>query len=152
MALTKTTNWQRTDEHRNSQFSADELINAYLKGVQEGTNQTSKAIKKQLENNLQKAGEHTSKIISELKGKKYNIKTAFLKIHSWDEIEVIILLPQEQFLNPDFHEVYNLIAEYEEKFKEDLYSITFSFTDYDDSLDKEQMESDGFILEYKMTK
>ena len=152
MATTTTTNWQRTDEPKDQKFSADELINAYFKGVKEGTYQYQKAIRKQLGENLEKAGKHTSNIITILQDRGFEFYSALLKIHNWDEFEVILLVNPDHYINPKFLEIYNLVSSYEKEVKEDTYSITFSFTDYDESLDKEQMESDGFILEYNMDK
>ena len=150
MAITKTTNWQRTDKSKRRHFTADELINAYLKGVKEGNAQVQKAISKQLEENLQKAGNHTSQIMEILKQKGFEFYSARLKIHDWDDFEVIILVNSEQYTDSKFIEIYNFITNFEEKIKEDTYSINFRFTDYDDSLDIEIMESDGFILEYNV--
>ncbi|MFO7828272.1 MAG: hypothetical protein R6V23_06615 [Bacteroidales bacterium] len=150
MATTKTTSWQRTDEPRDRHFAADELINAYIKGVKEGNEQIQKAISKQLEENLEKAGKHTSHVMTILQDRGFEFYSALLKIHNWDEVEVIILVNSDQYTDPKFIEIYDLITGFEEEIKEDTYSITFSFTDYDDSLDMEKMESDGFILEYNM--
>ena len=150
MSTTTTTNWQLTDEPRDRHFSADELINAYFKGVKEGTYQTQKAIRKQLGENLQKAAKHTSDVLTILKSKGFDFHSAHLKIHNWDEVEVIILINPDHYIDPKFIEIYDQISDFEKNAEEELYSITFSFTDHGEHLDKEQMESDGFILEYNM--
>lgn len=151
MSTTKTGTWQFT-EHKPESFTYDDMIDAYLKGVEEGVAQTRKALRKQLEENLNRAAKHTSRVISEIKNKNFDVHSARLKIHDWDEVEVLIVVPQDHFLDSRFLEIYDLINEYEKEFsnEEQLYSITFSFIDYAESLDQEQIESDGFLLEYNM--
>ena len=143
-----TKNWDIT-EHKRDVFSSNDLINAYLKGIEEGGIQQRKALKRLLNENLDKAYDHTSQIIKELKKRNFGFHSALLKIHDWDEFEVLIIVPQEDFLDEGFLEIYNLLPKYEKDFEEDTYQINFSFVDFDKSLDESKVEADGFLLEYR---
>ena len=153
MSPTTANTWQFTEHTRETQesFTYDDMINAYLKGKEEATKENLAAIKKLLLDNLKKAGEQTSEIITELKNKDIEVRSALLKIHNWNEVEVLLIVPQDNYIDPHFLEAYDLITKFEKEFyEEEIYSITFSFVDDNDYLDKDKIESDGFILEHKM--
>jgi len=150
MAITTTGTWQFT-EHKRESFTYDDIIDAYIKGKKEASKENLVLIKEKLKENLKKAGKQTSEVISKLKDKKIEVHAAHLKIYNWNEVEVLFIVPQAHFLDPGFLKAYEIVTELEKQYYEgETYSITFSFVDNSENLDKNKIESDGFILEHKM--
>ena len=111
--------------------------------------QTSKLLKKQLQDNFSKAAKDTSKVVEFLKAKGIESISAHLKICSLYDLSVLITISEFDFLRDVFSEVYNFTNHIEQIEKSDLYSISFSFVNRSYQFNTELLRSDGFILSLK---
>lgn len=133
-------------------FSSDQLIDAYLKGVNKGLNEAQKVIIEKLKANVKTSGLNTAEVLKFLKKEKFKAKDVFLKINSWNDLDIIITVPEKQFISSKFLKVYDFIQKLEEKNTNDFYHVMFRFADYNNDFDENQLKSDGYILKYKMGK
>ena len=138
-------NWIIT-EPREAYYSSDKVIDAYMLGKKEGLEQAQKAIFALLEKNLVKCHQLTTKVITTLRQRKFNPSNAYLRIISFDVFEVLITLPENEFLADEFLFIYDDINRIETTESSDLYSVTFSFSDSGIDFDEKHLQSDGFIL------
>jgi hypothetical protein len=147
---TKTSNkssWQPS-RPKEKLYSSDVVINAYIQGKQEGLEQAQKAIFEQLKLNILTSENDTLEIINYLQRKSFNPISAHLKLTSWDVLEVLITLPENEFVNNKVLQVYDYIEKYENKINKDMYCLTFNLTDYSDKLDEKSLVSDGYLFKY----
>ncbi len=144
-------NWEFTSP-KEKLFSSDHVIDAYLKGKSEGLEQQQKLVVEKLISNINKSGKYTNEILSFLKKKKFNPTSAYLRINSWDDFSILIVLPQKEFLDKKILIAYNFITELESKVKEDMYNAEVMICDTEDKIDENYIRSDGFALKHKMSK
>jgi hypothetical protein len=143
-------NWELASP-KDKLFSSDHVIDAYLKGKNDGLEQQQRLIIDKLVSNIKKAGRNTTDILSFLKKKKLNPISAYLRINSWDNFSILIILSQEEFLDKKMLSVYDYISELENKVDEDMYHIQVTFCDTEDNLDENYIRSDGFSLKHKLS-
>jgi hypothetical protein len=144
-------NWELTSP-KDKLFSSDHVIDAYFKGKNDGLEQQQRLIIEKLVSNINKAGKHTTDILFFLKKKKLNPISAYLRINSWDDFSILVILPQEEFLDKKMLNVYDYISELENKVDEDMYHIQVSVCDTEDNIDENYVRSDGFALKHKISK
>jgi hypothetical protein len=144
-------NWELTSP-KDKLFSSDHVIDAYLKGKNDGLEQKQRLIIEKLVSNINKAGKDTTDILSFLKKKRLNPISAYLRINSWDDFSILVILPQEEFLDKKMLSVYDYISELENKVDEDMYHIQVSVCDTEDNIDENYVRSDGFALKHKISK
>lgn len=144
-------NWELTSP-KDRLFSSDHVIDAYLKGKNDGLEQQQRLIIEKLISNIGKSGKHTSDILSFLRKKKLNPVSAYLRINSWDDFSILIVLPQDEFLDKRMLIVYDYISELENKVAEDMYHIQVSVCDTNNNIDESYIRSDGFALRHKMAR
>jgi hypothetical protein len=141
--------WELTSP-KEKLFSSDHVIEAYLKGKQEGLEQAQKLMLNKLVQNINNSGSFTQQIISFLKENNLKPSSAFLKINSWDDFKILITLPEDDFVNEKILTAYDFISQFEDKVNEDLFHLEVSMTDVNDNFDEKCLKSDGFILKHKM--
>jgi len=142
-------NWEFTSSE-DKLFSTDHVIDAYLKGKNEGLEQQQRLIIEKLVSNIDKSGKYTTEVINFLKKKKLKPIAAFLKINSWDDFETLIIVPEKDFLNEKMLEVYKFISNLESRVSEDMYQLEISFCNQDEKIDEDYIRSDGYVLKHKM--
>jgi hypothetical protein len=126
-------------------FSADAVIDAYLKGKSDQLEQSQKALMKQLETNIQKASGNTVKVLEYLSSQGLSPIAAHLKPTSFDSMEVLITLPEEDYLSEKITTIYEHVSTLEEAFSEELYQINFSLTDETPHFNEALLKCDGYF-------
>lgn len=129
--------------------SSNAVIDAYFKGKQEGLDQAQKALQKLFENNYLRSGECAKSLIDYLKSSKLHPISAHLKIESLFTFEVIVLLPEEEFLSDAMKQVYSHCRDLEIKYCDDSFQISFNFIDASSHFDFAQLKADGFEFKLK---
>ncbi|MEX0810843.1 MAG: hypothetical protein WD048_01420 [Chitinophagales bacterium] len=145
------TNWEFTS-HKEKLFSSDHVIDAYLKGKNESLEEAQKLVLEKLVKNINKAGKHTKQVLHHFNKNNLNPISAFLKINSWDDFTIMVVLPHDEFLSKKIISVYEFVSEFENKVSEDLYHIQITICDSDGNLDENYIRSDGFVLKHKSSK
>lgn len=142
-------NWELTSP-KEKLYSSDHVIDAYLKGKDDGLEQQQRLIFEKLVSNMEKAGRDTLKVWTLLKDNKFNPIGAYLRINSWDDFSMLIILNQKDFLDERMLRVYEHISEIESNVEEDMYRIQVSICDTEDQIDENYVRSDGFALKFKI--
>lgn len=141
--------WQLPADEGDRLYPVNTVVDAYLRGKNDGMEQTNKLLKKQLQDNFSKAAQDTSKVVEFLKAKGIESISAHLKVWSLYDLSILITISELDFLKDVFSEVYNFTNHIEQIEKSDLYSISFSFVNKSDQFNTELLRSDGFILSLK---
>lgn len=127
-------------------YSVDEVIEAYISGKAERLNSYKKAVYKQIQDNVEASSSHTTKLVDHLKEKGFSPTMAFLKLNSIDCLEVLIAVPEEDFLNPSFLSVYQFASVFEETISNDTCKTHFGFLGSTKNLNIETINSHGFFF------
>lgn len=130
-------------------FSSDHVIDAYIKGKNDGLEQAQKLLFEYLRINIDKSGKHTARILEFLRENNFTPISAYLKINSWDSFTLMLALPENEFIDDKIIKAYDFITDFEEVTKEDLYSLNIIICDTEGDLDESYIVSDGFFLKYK---
>ncbi len=139
--------WQLPDDGEKL-YPVDAVIEAYVKGKNDGMEQTNKLLKKQFQDNLIKSATNTTKVLEFLNSKGVKGISQHLKAESFDDFSVLITVSEDDILKDVFSEVYKFTEHLEQLVKEELYSISFSFINKSDHFDEEMIHSDGYIFNF----
>lgn len=131
-------------------YSGDPVIDACLEGKSDGLAHTQRLITEKLIININRSGKDTTTLLAFLKSRQMNPISAYLRINSWDNFSILIVLPQEEFLDKKMMSVYDYISELETTVSEEMYQIQVSICDTEEGIDENYVCSDGFALKYKM--
>lgn len=146
--ILKPESWELTPD-KDKLFSSDQVVDAYMKGRKEGLRQSQKLIVDKLISNINKAGEHARKAIDFLTKNKIEYNGAYLKVDSWDDLSVMIVLPEREFLSDKMLKVYDHISVLEDTVSEDLYNLQFEICDTSGQIDEDCLNSDGYVFKLK---
>lgn len=148
--LISSKNWTITPSQspKDNLHTSDKLIEAYELGVQIGISKNDKLIYDKLISNLNNAGDITGKLINHLKKINFNPQSAHLRINSFDDFTVLLVLPEENFLSDQIYSVYNHITNIEEESREDFFNITFSISDFQTEFNESLASTEGFHLTF----
>lgn len=139
---------------KNSIFTNDDVIDAYLKGKEDGVKEKKQIFIDKLNENLTKSATHTERMLSFLRKRKLNPVSAHLKINAYDDFVILITLPENEFISQDSLVSYDFAATIEEEVQADkYYNVMFMFSDReqnDEIFNKNLLVSDGFFMDYKM--
>lgn len=123
----------------------------------EALEQTEKLIIEKLKANINNSGSHTNEILKHLKKQKFNPIGAYLKINSWDDFSILLILPENEFLSDKIYSVYNYLTELEDKVSSEFYKLNVSICDTDGEVDDNCIKADGYAIhkprkeEYKVS-
>ena len=131
-------------------YTANDLIDAYIKGKNDGLDQAQRAIYKLLDDNIKLSIEVTAKVTTYLKGVNFTPQTAYLKVYAWDNLEILISVPEEQFLDDSFLGAYKFVGDVESSTNNDHINLCFSFISISDQMDENHIASDGYIFKHQV--
>lgn len=144
----KPKNWELTSP-KERLFTSNHVIDAYFTGKKEALEQNEKLIMEKLVGNVNKSGQNTKDLLKHLKQNQFNPIGAYLKINSWDNFTILLLLPESEFLDEKIFDVYEYISTYEDSLKSDFYNLSISIFDTDGDFNEDCIKSDGYIFKYK---
>lgn len=150
--LNKSQTWHVSVD-KNSIFTNDDVIDAYLKGKKEGVRETNQIFVDKLNENINKSAVFTDRMLSFLNKRKLNPISAHLKIKSFNDFIILITLPEDEFLSEDFLVSYDFAATIEEEVIDDkYYNVMFMFSDREEGdFNTNLLVSEGFFMDYEMT-
>jgi len=73
-----------------------------------------------------------------------------MKINSWSDFQVLIILPTKEFLNEKIFNVYTKITETENNASSDFFNVIMSICNTNDTVDETSILSDGYNLKHKI--
>lgn len=137
---------------KNSIFSQDDVINAYLKGKEIGIKENIFLDK--LNENIEKSAKFTKSMLTFLKNNNFNPISAHLKINAFDDFIILITVPEDELIKEEFLITYNFSANIENQVIDDKYfNLMFMFSDREKhTFNKELLVSDGFFMDYNIKK
>jgi len=138
-------NWVKSSPSK-KYFTSDQVIDAYQTGKKEGLDLTDKLIKDKLSTNIELSGKYTFEIIDKMKEQGLNPTNAYLRINSWSDFDILILLPEEELLNDSIYSFYSFLAEFQEAKSNELFEFVVSFLAKKDGLNEGKLYSDGFYF------
>ena len=144
-------NWELTSPNERL-YTSDHVIDAYLTGKNEALEQTEKLIIDKLKTNINNSGSHTNEILKYLKKQKFNPIGAYLKINSWDDFSILLILPENEFLSDKIFSVYDYLTNLEDSVSSEFYKLNISIYDTNGEIDDNCIKADGFNLKHKSSK
>lgn len=141
--------FQPTDEQREGEsFSANAVINAYLKGRKDQYHDNEKILAEKLNENLNKAMNLSSSFSDILQDKKIKCLHILLMPKNIMEFESIFVVDENDYISPQFEEIYKLAILEKAKANGDTFHFSYIFIPYSKNLNRQKLKSDGYILEY----
>jgi len=140
--------WKRNFTPSSENYTSDEVIDAYLKGKEDGLNQHKVVLMEKLKSNLLKTVTHRNQLYEFLYKHSFTPETSFLKISSVYEFQILIIIPEKEYLKESFLETYKYASEIEKKVHDDTYNVFFSFTNSIDELNDDCLRSEGYLLQH----
>jgi hypothetical protein len=139
--------WKATPD-RDLLFSSDHVIEAYFKGKDAGQRTETSLAADQIGKNLQKSSELTANILDNLRGRNFSPGDIFLRIASQKFYEILITLPENEFLNDEILEVYSFLGELQQKEASNYYNVDVTLCPFSERLNIDCLTADGFIFRY----
>lgn len=133
-----------TEQRERESYSADDVINAYIQGkkVQNALNGRI------LNENLKKAMKLSSSFSEVLKEKNIKCKLTLLKPKQITEFESIFVIDEEDYISPQFDEIYRLTISEKAKVNNDTFHFSYIFIPDTENLNREKLSSNGYVFEY----
>lgn len=137
-------NWKKQD----SAFTGDDLIDAYLKGKEDGKNDVYNILFTQLKNNITKATTISEKVYQHSLGENIPFKTIHIKADSITRFEALFICMEKDFIADQFRNIYTYARKLKNECESENFYISFSFTPNSPHLNEKCLASDGFFLKY----
>ena len=137
-------NWKKEE----SVYTGDHLIDAYLKGKQDGKDEMIKILTKQFKDNVDIATSISEKLFSEAAKKKINFKTIHLKADGITKFSALFIAKKSDFLADKFRDVFVSARKLKNEVESDSFYISFSFMPDSKDLNEKCINADGFFLKY----
>lgn len=138
-------NWERDE----SVFTGDHLIDAYLKGKQDGKNEMTKILTRQFKENIKIATAISEKLYSEAAKKDINFKTIHLKAEGITRFSALFIAKKKDFLSDKFRDIFVSARKLKNEVESDSFYISFSFMPDSKDLNEKHINADGFFLKYE---
>ncbi|MDQ3101774.1 MAG: hypothetical protein M3R08_10340 [Bacteroidota bacterium] len=152
-AILTSTAWKPAKHSGKGGPSGDEFANAqidaYLQGRRDEADQVRKIVLAQIKQNTAEAAKLSTRILEHLEKKGVKAGLTRLRIVSLDHLEVLIEIPEKEFISKKFFSTYDLANKLENESRTELFSVSFSFLGVAGKVDEAHMRSDGFTFTLK---
>tara|TARA_R110002124_G_scaffold157576_3_gene324656 strand:- start:447 stop:932 length:486 start_codon:yes stop_codon:yes gene_type:complete len=143
--------WESTNASA-EYFSADDIIDAYQKGHSEAIGKFKDLIKDKIKTNIKETSNNVISLLEDLKDYEFYPDNVLLKIDNWDQFYILFIISEEEFLSPNILDIYQMISDYEDKVKNELYNLTISICSKGEGFNLKKIASDGYILQHSLNK
>lgn len=133
-------------------FSADEVLNAYFKGVEEGQNTHQEKLKKEFSINVKLATSISEELLAIGIEKNLKLQTIHLKATAINSFEALFLVHKDSIISDDFRNAYVISRTLRDKYKNDKFNLSFSFIADTEDIDNNCLAADGFFMRYESKK
>jgi len=138
-------NWKKEE----SVYTGDHLIDAYLKGKEDGKNDMMKTLTKQFKDNMEIATSISEKLYAAAEERKINFKTIHVKAEGITKFSALVVAKMEDFLSDEFRDIFSVARKLKNEVESDHFYISFSFMPYSNGLNEKCITADGFFLKYE---
>jgi hypothetical protein len=139
-------NW--TTQISEGGFTSDDLINAYIKGVEDHAKKAKKDLEKRFANNLTYAQNLCADFIESMIEKGFEIKYARLRFNTIESFKIILFVSKRLFLSDKILELYNNLSSLLSKSNSEKFHMSFNIMPDNKKLNEKRILSDGFIFTY----
>lgn len=137
-------NWKKEE----SVYTGDHLIDAYLKGKQDGKDEMIKIINKQFKDNIEIATSISEKLFADAAKKHIKFKTIHLKAEGITKFSVLFIAKKDDFLSDKFREIFVSARKLKNEVESDSFYISFMFLPDSKDVNEKSINADGFFLKY----
>ena len=139
-----------TPFHKNENpFNSDDVINAYLRGKQDGAEDMGKAIVNLLKRNIRDAGRVALALEAFLNGSNIPRLHSYIRITKGYKVTLLMVVSEDDFLNEKFMSVYGEAIRLEREFNDETCNISVSFMPKSEGFDQSAILSDGFVTDQR---
>ena len=129
-------------------FTTDQVIQAYLKGLEDGQNANFKVLINQFKNNLKEAQKISESLIEKASHKRIELKEIHLKADSILNFEALFIADEKDFISDTFRDVYTCAREIKNDVQNENFYISFSFMPSSKHLNIKRLNADGYFYKY----
>lgn len=137
-------NWKKEE----SVYTGDHLIDAYLKGKQDGKDEMIKILTNQFKSNIDLATSISEKLYVDANKKKINFKSIHLKADGITKFSALFVTKKEDFVSDKFRNIFISARKLKNEVENDSFYISFSFIPDSKDLSEKCLNADGFFLKY----
>jgi hypothetical protein len=129
-------------------FSADAVIDAYLKGIEVGKNEYTRVLMLQFKENMTEAGKATERLL--LKATEHNIKvkSVHLRADSISAFTALFIVDEKDFLDDSFRPIFTDARNIKNEFIKETFYISFTFLPSPANLKESSLTADGYSWNY----
>jgi len=140
---------QEAERRQWHSFSANELIDAYQQGKEEGRDELFSILDETVRRNLKKAFGQSEKLFGYLeKNTKVTPEKVFMRMESPTEFCSLFLVSEADYVSEEMLEVMKEAKSRELEIREQAFSLTFSFMALSEHTSEASILSDGFNFSY----
>ena len=136
--------WHTADES----LTADDVINAYFKGKEDGAREHFEKFKQEFLVNLKLASSISEELYSNAVDKQISIAGVYLKALNIDSFDVLFLVSEQIFESGQISKAYLLSRNMKQKYLSNRIKVNFSFTENSDDLSTSCLAADGYLVRY----
>jgi hypothetical protein len=129
-------------------FTGNQVIEAYLKGKQEGRTEVEIALNHLFNRNLEKAKSLTENLYSILRNMRIDVSVIHLKADSATAFTSLFVVSLEDYVGDKILDAISRGLEIQARESDESFSIDFSFTHNSPTLNVKAIISDGYFLRY----
>lgn len=128
--------------------TSDDLINAYLRGKEEGRKENERILLEHIRIQIAKTQRIAESVFEIAKGAKLTLKTMYLKAEDAARYKVLFVAKEKDFLNPEFRQLYIAARQLAQQEEAENFHFAFSFLPVPSKHDAGCILSNGYFLEY----
>jgi hypothetical protein len=138
-------NWKKEE----SVYTGDHLIDAYLKGKQDGKDEMFKILNKQFKFNIDIATSTSEKLFAAAAKKKIKFKTIHLKADGITKFSALFIAKKDDYLSDKFRDIFVSARKLKNEVESDSFYISFLFMPDSKDVNEKSINADGFFLKYE---
>jgi len=100
-------------------YTEDQVIDAYLKGKDNGIKDYKEFLSSKLRGNMEKAALFTNEVFNTLGKLGIHPENSFMKIEDISYFRILVVVSEVDFLKNEILQAYNIIAEIQDRHKEE---------------------------------
>lgn len=136
------------EDQGKKQFSADDLIDAYLKGKADQKSNDEKVLIQALDTNLKLAQNLSVSIFDLITDSNFKCNTVRLKIKDIYSFAAIFIVDANDYTSKDFRKIYESSINIKKEHNKDLFDFSTIFCPYNENFDTQKLIIDGFTYYY----